>query len=59
MGNRRARSLASVLALVIVGWLILSRLRFVVVVPLPWWGLLLVAVGLFLLVNYVLSKIIR
>lgn len=55
--GRTARSLATALALVLAFWLIWSRLHFVVLVQMPWWGLLLLGVVLFLTLDYLISRI--
>jgi hypothetical protein len=44
-------------ALLLVLWLIWSRLHIVLYVALPWWGLLLGAVGLFLVVQHLFMRI--
>lgn len=55
--SRAGRTLIAVAALGIVLWLIWSRLHIVIWVPLPWWGLLLAGLLLFLALDYLLSKI--
>jgi hypothetical protein len=57
--RNRIGSATTVIALLITLWLILSRLRFVVWVAVPWWGLLLIAVLLFLLIDFILGRIFR
>jgi len=47
----------TVTALLIMFWLIWQKLYIVVHVNMPWWGFLILAVGLFLAVDYILSKI--
>lgn len=59
MVRRRLRSFASVAAILIVLWLIWSRLHIVLWVQIPWWGLLIVGVVLFLAVEYVIERITR
>jgi hypothetical protein len=59
MTRRRLRSFASVAAILIVLWLIWSRLHIVLWVQIPWWGLLIVGVVLFLAVEYVIERITR
>jgi hypothetical protein len=56
---RRSRSLITAAALALVLWLIWSRLHIVVFVAVPWWGLLIGAVLLFLAVDYVLGEVFR
>jgi hypothetical protein len=57
---RRAYSSAlSLFALLLVFWLIWSRLHIVVWVALPWWGLVLGALTLFLALDYLLHRVFR
>ncbi len=51
-----ARALTAI-ALVITLWLIWDKLRIVVFVRMPWWGFLLMAVLLFLAVDYILDRL--
>jgi len=39
-------------------WLVLQRLIVVVFVPIPWWGLLILGVVLFLVIDYLVSNAI-
>lgn len=55
--TRPTRSLITLLALALVFWLIWSRLHIVIWVPMPWWGLLLLALGLFLAFDFLLARI--
>jgi hypothetical protein len=55
--SRAGRTLIAVVALGIVLWLIWSRLQIVIWVPLPWWGLLIGALLLFLALDYLIAKI--
>lgn len=59
MTRRRLRSFASVAAILIVLWLIWSRLHIVLWVQIPWWGLLIVGVVLFLVIEYVIERVLR
>ncbi len=54
---RTGRTLIALAALALVLWLIWSRLRIVIWVPLPWWGLLLAGLLLFLALNYLIGQI--
>ncbi|MFV9504052.1 MAG: hypothetical protein AB4911_05740 [Oscillochloridaceae bacterium umkhey_bin13] len=54
---RVGRSLIALIALGITFWLIWSRLRIVIFVPLPWWGLLLVGLLIFLALDFLLARI--
>lgn len=55
--RRQGSSLLTALALVIALWLIWDRLRIVVFVPIPWWGLLIAVVLLFLVIDYALHRV--
>lgn len=55
----RAKSLITALAFLIVLWLIWSRLHIVFFVTIPWWGLLIVAIGLFLTIDHFLHRLLR
>lgn len=55
--RRRVGSALTAIALVITLWLIWEKLRIVVFVHMPWWGFLLMAVLLFLAVDYVLDRL--
>ncbi|MBN2005126.1 MAG: hypothetical protein JXA21_17335 [Anaerolineae bacterium] len=50
-------SVLTAVALVIVLWLIWSKLRIVVWVNMPWWGFLIMGVLLFLAVDYILDRL--
>ncbi len=55
--RRAYSSLLTLVALALVLWLIWSRLHIVVWVTLPWWGLLLGALGLFLAFDFLLHRV--
>jgi hypothetical protein len=55
---RTGRSLIAFAVLALVLWLIWSRLHIVIWVPLPWWGLLLMGVLLFLALDYLIARIL-
>jgi len=55
----RMRSLATTLALLLTLWFILDRLRIVILVNVPWWGFLILAVALFLLLDYLIARLLR
>ncbi|MDZ4721917.1 MAG: hypothetical protein SH847_25940 [Roseiflexaceae bacterium] len=57
--RRRGGSLITAIALLITLWLIWSRLHIVVLVNIPWWGLLLIGLVLFLVIDYLLDRILR
>jgi hypothetical protein len=56
--SRRGRTLLSLGVLALVLWLIWSRLHIVIWVPMPWWGLLLAGLLLFLALDYLLGRIL-
>jgi hypothetical protein len=55
--SRAGRSLLSVGILALVLWMIWSRLHIVIWVPLPWWGLLIMGLLLFLALDFLISRI--
>lgn len=55
--SRAARSLIALAALGLVLWLIWTRLHIVLWVPLPWWGLLIMGLLIFLALDYLIAKI--
>ncbi len=57
--RRTGSGIVTALVLIIVLWMIWSRLHIVIWVAVPWWGLLIMAVVLFLLVDYVVSQVLR
>jgi uncharacterized membrane protein len=53
------RTLASIVTTLIFGFIlyrVLERLFIVIWVQMPWWGLLLLGAGLFLLIDYMVSR---
>ena len=54
--RRNAASLLTTLAAVLVLWFILSRLHIIVLVNVPWWGLLILGLALFVAIDYVLHR---
>jgi hypothetical protein len=55
--SRTGRSLIALGVLALVLWLIWSRLHIVIWVPMPWWGLLILGVLLFLALDYLIARI--
>ena len=53
----RLSSLLLVIATVAVLWFVLSRLRIVVFVPVPWWGLALLTLGAILVLYLALDHL--
>ena len=54
--RKRASSLISTAALMLVLWFIWTRLRIVFLVVIPWWGFLLIAILLFLVIDHFLHR---
>jgi hypothetical protein len=54
--RKRASSLISTAALLLVLWLIWTRLHIVFLVVIPWWGFLLIAILLFLVIDHFLHR---
>lgn len=57
--SRTARSLVSLALVFLVLWLIWSRLHIVLFVPLPWWGLLIAGLLIFLALDWLVARIMR
>ncbi len=57
--SRSARSLISFAIMALVFWLIWSRLHFVVLVNMPWWGLLVLGLVLFLALDWLVARVIK
>ncbi|ACL23942.1 hypothetical protein [Chloroflexus aggregans] len=55
---RQLRSLIRMLIVVFVLWLIWSRLHIVIWVPMPWWGLVLLVVGSYLVIEYAIDRLL-
>jgi len=55
--RQRARKIATALALLITFWLIWSKLHIVIWVNVPWWGLLVVGVIIFLAIDYIFAQV--
>jgi hypothetical protein len=55
--RRAYSSILTLAAMVLVLWLIWSRLHIVIWVAMPWWGLLLSALLLFLAFDYLLHSV--
>jgi hypothetical protein len=57
--SRSTRSLITFFIVAFVFWLIWSRLHFVVLVQMPWWGLLILGLVLFLVLDWVVARVVR
>jgi hypothetical protein len=57
--QRRGGSLLTAIALLVTLWLIWTKLHIVVLVNIPWWGLLLIGLVVFLVIDYVLDRVLR
>ncbi len=55
--RQRARKLATALAVLITLWLLWDRLHIVIWVQMPWWGLLILAVVIFLAIDYIFDQV--
>ncbi|MDQ3249388.1 MAG: hypothetical protein M3Q45_09290 [Chloroflexota bacterium] len=55
--RQRLRKLATALAVLITLWLLWDRLRIVVWVQMPWWGLLILALVIFLAIDYLFDQL--
>ena len=55
--RQRARKLATALAVLITLWLIWDRLHIVIWVQMPWWGLLILAMVIFLAIDYIFDQV--
>jgi hypothetical protein len=56
--RRRLQSIGTTLALVLTLWFILDRLHIVLLVQVPWWGFLILALALFLALDYLIAKVL-
>ena len=57
--RKRTSSLISTLVLLLVLWLIWTRLHIVFLVVMPWWGFLLMAIILFLTIDHLIHRALR
>jgi hypothetical protein len=57
--KNRLSGLLLVMVAVAVVWFVLSRLRIVVIVPVPWWGLLLMILGAIVALYLALDHLIN
>ncbi|MCU0491310.1 MAG: hypothetical protein MUD01_06975 [Chloroflexaceae bacterium] len=57
--SRTGTRIITAIALLLTFWLIWSRLNIVIWINIPWWGLLIVAVVIFLMIDYVLSMLFK
>jgi divalent metal cation (Fe/Co/Zn/Cd) transporter len=57
--KNRLSSLLLVIAAVAVLWFVLSRLRIVVLVPVPWWGLALLILGAVVVLYLALDHLVN
>lgn len=53
------RRLVTLIALGLTLWLIWSRLHIVLFVNVPWWGLLVLGLIIFLSIDYLLDRVLR
>jgi len=57
--KNRLSGLLLAIATVVVLWFVLSRLRIVIWVPMPWWGLALLILGAILVVYLALDHLLN
>ena len=57
--KRRLSSLISAALFLLIVWAVLDRLHIVIMVQTPWWGLLLMGVVLFLIIDFAISRIFK
>jgi hypothetical protein len=57
--KRRISSLISAVIFLLVVWVVLDRLHIVMWVQTPWWAFLLMGVVLFLLIDFVVSRVFK
>ena len=57
--KNRLSGLLLAIATVVVLWFVLSRLRIVIFVPVPWWGLALLILGAVLVLYLALDHLIN
>ena len=57
--KNRLSGLLLAIATVVVLWFVLSRLRIVIWVPVPWWGLALLILGAILIVYLALDHLLN
>jgi hypothetical protein len=57
--RKRTSSLVSTFVLLLILWLIWTRLHIVFLVVMPWWGFLLMAIVLFLTIDHLVHRALR
>ena len=57
--KRRLSSLISAVIFLGIVWVVLDKLHIVILVQTPWWGLLLMGVVLFLIIDFAISRIFK
>ncbi len=56
---RNAGALAALVAILLVIWLVWSRLRIVIWIPVPWWAALIGVVVLFLVLQHLIASLLK
>ena len=56
--KRRISSLITAVIFLAILWLVLDRMHIVIWVNTPWWGLLLMGVVLFLIIDFAVSRVV-
>ena len=57
--KRRLSSLITAVIFLAILWLVLDRMHIVIWVNTPWWGLLLMGIMLFLIIDFAVSRIVN
>jgi hypothetical protein len=57
--RRRAASVITTLILGFILYQVLNRLVFVVLVQVPWWGLIILAILLYLAVDFMVNRVLK
>ena len=54
--RQRLRKMATALAVLLAFWLIWDKLHIVIWVQMPWWGLLIMGIVIFLAIDYIFAQ---
>lgn len=56
--KRRLSSLITAVIFLAILWVVLDRMHIVIWVNTPWWGLLLMGIVLFLIIDFAVSRVV-
>jgi putative effector of murein hydrolase LrgA (UPF0299 family) len=56
---RNPGALAALIAILLLGWFLWSRLHIVIWIPVPWWGALIGVVLLFLVIQHLIVTLLK